>query len=149
MIYVASSWRNPIQIAVVKAIQAAGLEVYDFKDSAGFKWQEVMSDYTPGVEGIPKSEPGVSLDSYLKALQHPRARQGYIRDFFHMDKCHTCVMVLPCGNSAHLELGWCVGQGKRTAILMTDPVVPDLMYGMVDYLAPSLFDLLGWLGVVD
>ena len=26
----------------------------------------------------------------------------------------TFVLVLPCGRSAHLELGWAVGQGKRT-----------------------------------
>lgn len=43
-----------------------------------------------------------------------------------------------------------MGQRVRTAILLDGPiVVPELMYKMVDYLAPSLFDLLGWLGVED
>ena len=41
------------------------------------------------------------------------------------------------------------GAGKRTAILLEDPVEPELMYRCADYLATSLFDLLGWLGVED
>lgn len=53
------------------------------------------------------------------------------------------------GRSAHLELGWAVGQGKKTAVLLDDPVTPELMYKMVDYLAPNVHDLLGWLGVED
>lgn len=31
-------------------------------------------------------------------------------------------MVLPCGKSAHLELGWAVGAGKRTIILLEEGV---------------------------
>ena len=82
-------------------------------------------------------------------VDHPIAIDGYLADFSAMSRADTFVMVLPCGKSAHLELGWAVGRGKRTAILMEDPIEPELMYRMVDYLAPSLFDLLGWLGVED
>ncbi len=67
-----------------------------------------------------------------------------------MEKADTFVLVLPCGRSAHLELGWAVGAGKRTAILLDGPFVqPELMYKMVDHIAPDLHDLLGWLGVED
>jgi len=60
------------------------------------------------------------------------------------------VLVLPCGRSAHLELGWAAGQGKRTAILLDGPqVTPELMYKMVDHISTDAFDLLGWLGVED
>lgn len=89
------------------------------------------------------------VDTYLQMVNHPVAIDGYHADFSAMEQADTFVLVLPCGKSAHLELGWAVGAGKRTAILLEDPVEPELMYRMVDYLAPSLFDLLGWLGVGD
>lgn len=84
---------------------------------------------------------------YLQMIEHPRASEGFISDFNAMQRADTFVLVLPCGKSAHLELGWAVGAGKRTAILLEDPVEPELMYKMVDYIAPSLPELLTWLGL--
>ena len=66
-------------------------------------------------------------------------------DFAAMQRADTFVLVLPCGKSAHLELGWAVGAGKRTAVLHEDPCEPELMYRMVDHLAPSMVSLLRWL----
>ena len=89
---------------------------------------------------------------YLAAIEHPRAAEGYASDFAAMQRADTFVLVLPCGRSAHLELGWAVGAGKRTAILLdgaTEDMVPELMYKMVDHLATDIDDLLGWLGVED
>lgn len=153
MIYVASSWKNPIQIGVVAACQSAGLDVYDFRNpvgkDTGFHWSEVLptwrSDWPVGL-----GEQTVPVEEYLEGVQSFRADEGFSHDFNAMQKCDTCVLVLPCGRSAHLELGWFVGQGKKTAILLEQEfMVPELMYKMVDYLSPSLFDLLGWLGVED
>ena len=148
MIYVASSWRNPIQTAVCAALRSAGLEHYDFKNPKpgdhGFHWSEVgMPSYDR------ETNSAVPIDEYLQGIEHPRALEGFKSDFDAMQACDTCVLVLPCGGSAHLELGWFVGQGRKTAILGEDPMIPELMYKMVDYIAPSLFDLLGWLGVED
>lgn len=145
-VYVASSWRCPMQPAVVAVLRAAGIDCYDFKDSEGFHWSEVMPSYRG--DNAP-----ANVDDYLAALDHPRSIQGYERDMTAMEKADTFVLVLPCGRSAHLELGWAVGQGKRTAIVL-DPnddneVTPELMYRMVDHVAPSMLDLLGWLGVED
>jgi hypothetical protein len=142
-IYVASSWRNLLQQGVVHTLRAAGFEVYDFKnppDNTGFHWREVS---------LPHDNDAADVGGYLKALDHPRSVEGFNADFDAMKNADTFVLVLPCGRSAHLELGWAVGAGKRTAILLEDPCTPELMYKMVDYLAPSLFDLLGWLGVED
>ena len=82
-------------------------------------------------------------------LDHPRSREGFAADFAAMQRADTFVMVLPCGKSAHLELGWAIGAGKRTAILLEDPVEPELMYLMADHLSTSVHDLLDWLGVED
>lgn len=153
-VYVASSWRNPMQPAVCAVLTAAGIDHYDFRNppnGAGFGWREVK---TPGVPSAAetvaaKGSDWEQLDEYLRMIDHPRAVEGFGADFGAMERADTFVMVLPCGKSAHLELGWAVGAGKRTAILLEDPIEPELMYRMVDYLAPNLVDLLGWLGVSD
>ncbi len=143
-VYVASSWRNPYHRAVCAVLAAAEIDHYDFRnppEGAGFGWEQV-----PGfdvVNGL------ADRDTYTRMLDHPRAIEGFDADRAAMDKADTFVLVQPCGASAHLELGWAVGAGKRTAILLEDPLRPELMYRMVDHLAPSVHDLLGWLGVKD
>lgn len=146
-IYVASSWRNPTQPSVVAALRSVGHEVYDFREpesgDSGFHWADVYGrpgDAAERVEGVPASE-------MIAGLDHPLAVTGFGLDMAAMEKCDTCVLVLPCGRSAHLELGWFVGQGRRTAILLEDPCQPELMYRMVDFIAPSLDDLLSWLAL--
>jgi hypothetical protein len=149
-IYVASSWRNPWQEGVVKTLEAAGMPCYDFKNPklptsnrkmSPFRWADITMDRD--------FNGGVSVDAYLAGMKNSLARDGLRSDYSAMRQADTMVLVLPCNRSAHLELGWAVGMGKRTAILLEDPMEPELMYGLVDYLAPSLHDLLGWLGVED
>lgn len=151
-VYVASSWRNPMQPAVVNTLRAWGIDCYDFRNpgegSVGFSWRETRSHAAP--VGIPgKGSDWESVDEYLRMIEHPRAVEGYAADFAAMERADTFVMVLPCGKSAHLELGWAIGAGKRTAILLENPVEPELMYRGADYLATGLLNLLGWLGVED
>lgn len=143
-VYVASSWRCEMQAAVVASIRLAGIDCYDFKNppnNSGFGWEEVMPYDAGGL---------VYEDDYLRGLKHPRAEEGFREDFSAMERADTCVLVLPCNRSAHLELGWCVGQGKRTAVLLDGPMVtPELMYKMVDLITPSMPELLAWLGVQE
>jgi hypothetical protein len=47
-----------------------------------------------------------------------------------LEDCTCCVLVMPCGRSAHLELGYAVGAGKKSIILLSDGE-PELMYRMV------------------
>ena len=154
-VYVASSWRNLMQQGVVYALRAAGIDCYDFRNPApgdhGFSWRDIGGAPTGDEreEPLPKGADLVPVDTYLTMIEHPVAIDGYQADFAAMEKADAFVLVLPCGRSAHLELGWAVGQGKRTAILLEDPAEPELMYRMVDHLAPTLIDLLGWLGVED
>jgi hypothetical protein len=151
-VYVASSWRNPMQQAVVAVLTAAGIDHYDFRNppgGTGFSWREVKTD-RPSVTGIAtKGSDWEQVDEYLRMVNHPRAIEGYDADFAAMEKADTFVMVLPCGKSAHLEIGYAIGAGKRTAILLEDPVEPELMYRGVDFMARSVHELLGWLGVKD
>lgn len=148
LIYVASSWRNPHYDEIVDLLRTVGLNLYDFRnppDKAGFGWEQTMpADHQRFDQVLPAV--------YLKALQHPLALAGFDSDMNALRAADTVVLILPCGRSAHLELGWAVGAGKRTAILLEDPdrpMEPELMYRMVDYIAPSVADLLDWLGVED
>lgn len=142
-IYVASSWRNWKQEIVVQCLTALGHSVYDFKKD-GFSWKEVMPSYDGGT---------VSQSEYLEALEHPRSVEGYGRDFEYLHRADITILVLPCGRSAHLELGYAIGQGQRTAILLDGDyedgdrdgqVTPDLMYKAVGLIARNQHELYAW-----
>lgn len=120
-IYVASSWRNPHQPSVVEALRGDGHEVYDFRNPfngvGGFAWSEIDPDWQRW-----------SAADYRRLLTtHPIAARGFVSDLRAMQWADTCVLVLPCGRSAHLEAGWFCGQGKRTIILTRDGEEPELM----------------------
>src|SRR6266403_1358119 len=104
-IYVASSWRNPIQPEVVSELRNAGFEVYDFRnpapDNTGFHWFELDDNWK---NWTPKQ--------FCQALEHPIAISGFRTDFVAMKWADACVLVNPCGRSAHLEAGYFVGAGK-------------------------------------
>jgi hypothetical protein len=139
-VYVASSWRNPTYPAVIHALRAAGIDHYDFRnppDGAAFNWAQI---------GGPAGGATVPQATYLTMLDHPAAKAGFAADMAALQRADVCVLVLPCGRSAHLELGWAAGAGKRTAVLLDDPTTPELMYRMVDHLSPTIPDLIRWLG---
>lgn len=135
-IYVASSWRNERQQEVVKGLRTAGHEVYDFRnpkgDDHGFAWAEIDPDW--------QSWDAEQFRAALK--QHPTASRGFSNDYEAMCWADVCVLVLPCGKSAHLELGWAVGTGKRALILLDDEPEPELMYLMVNAMVTSFDELL-------
>ena len=54
----------------------------------------------------------------------------------------TCVLVLPCGRSAHTEAGWCKGRGKRTIVYIPEMEVPELMYKLFDAVTDSIEGIL-------
>ena len=130
-IYVASSWRNNQQAAVVHVLELAGHAVYDFKNPApgnsGFSWSEIDPNWQQWTAA-----------QYVAALDHPIAKAGYASDFNAMKWADTFVLVLPCGRSAHLELGWAAGAGKQTLILTSDGQEPELMAKMCDHICTSL-----------
>lgn len=145
-IYVASSWRNQDQPMVVEKLRGEGHEVYDFRHPAegndGFTWKEVMPSWTP----TGTNDGTVPVEEYVANIGHPKAVEGFGLDFDAMKWAEVCVLVLPCGRSAHLELGWAVGAKRRTAIILDGPnVVPELMYRMVDLLATDVGEVIDWL----
>lgn len=143
-IYVASSWRNPLQPSIVKLLRSRGHEVYDFREPApgetGFSWAEIDRDWQ-------KWTPA----QYRTGLRHGLAELGYARDMHALEEADVCVMVQPCGVSAALELGWAVGHGIAAAVLLNggERFEPELMLGMADKLCVSTEELLAWLSYVE
>ena len=132
-IYVASSWRNVRHPNVVDVLRISGHDVYDFKNPApgnsGFSWSEIDPNWKQWTN-----------EQYREALNHPIAKRGFNSDFNAMKWADTFVLVLPCGRSAHLELGWACGMGKQTLILL-DQMEPELMVKMVDQVCVTLEEL--------
>jgi hypothetical protein len=135
-IYVASSWRNEKQPSVVSVLRRSGHEVYDFKNpragNHGFHWSEIDPDWQ-----------NWTTEAYRECLNHPIAEAGFKSDFDAMKWADTFILVLPCGRSAHLEMGWACGAGKRTAILL-DKMEPELMVKMCNKLLLSQDEMLQW-----
>lgn len=133
-IYVASSWRNLYQQAVVAALRARGHEVYDFRHpvegNEGFHWSEIDPNWQQWTE-----------EEFVAALKHPIAEHGFGFDWRAMQLAHACVLVLPCGRSAHLEAGWFVGADRPLHILTNDSSEPELMYKMATGVHTSFTEL--------
>jgi hypothetical protein len=123
-IYVASSWRNSYQPGIVALLREHGHDVYDFRNPApgnhGFAWSDIDPHWL-------KWGPA----AFRLALSHPVAVDGFRLDMTALERCDACLCVLPCGRSAHLELGWAAGAGKLTAIYIPEPQEPELMYRML------------------
>lgn len=143
-IYVASSWRNLYQPAIVQALRSSGHEVYDFRSPKpgieGFRWQDAG-----GPESYRHGD-CVSVETYRKMLAHPRAAEGYESDISHVRWCDAVVYVLPCGRSASFEFGYAMGQGKRGYVVAFDSIEPDLMFREATIIGnmKELFDAFGW-----
>jgi len=122
-IYLASSWRNHAQPLLVELLRSQGHEVYDFRHPAegddGFSWREIDKDWE-------KWTP----EQYVEALRHPAARRGLALDVGGMEWSDTVVLLQPCGRSAHLEIGWAIGSGRETHVLLVPGQEPELMVGM-------------------
>jgi hypothetical protein len=120
-IYVASSWRNKYQPAVVGVLRELGHEVYDFRNPApgnhGFSWSSIdpnWKNWTPA--------------EYRAALAHPIAKDGHGHDDRALRWADTGLLVLPSGRSASWELGFVMGRGFPGYVYMPEACEPELMY---------------------
>ena len=126
-VYVASSWRNVIYPQVLEVLRQAGHDVYDFRHQGGADWNpaEMRSEELFGF------------------LDHPRVNSIFKKDMDALVESDAVVCVLPCGRSAHLELGYGIGAGKRTVLLWHDGDAPDIMHKAVDAIVFDVADIPG------
>ena len=139
-VYVASSWRNEKQPEVVERLRKEGHEVYDFRRphlgpgarGVGFHWSEIdlmWKSWTP--------------QEFRQHLDHPLAEEGFGSDLAGIDWADACVCLLPCGRSAHLEMGWMLGAEKLGVFLIEGPEEPELMYKLADHVCISIDEVIG------
>ena len=103
----------------------------DYKAPGGFHWADVdenWQDWQPA--------------EYIENLTHPIAEKGFKADLDAMLWADVCVLVLPCGRSAHTEAGWFAGKGLKTIVYMPEKQEPELMYKLFDGVVGNLKDLL-------
>lgn len=109
-LYVASSWRNSYQPAVVSIARGMGFSVYDFREPEpgvkGFGWK--------AIEPSPVKE--WTFERYREVLAHPIAEDAFQRDLKGLQADAT-LLVMPAGRSAHWEHGYAVGRGQQVATL--------------------------------
>ena len=135
-IYLASSWRNKHYETVLQVLRFQGYETYDFKHPedqslSGFSWENLHKDVKSW-----------TCEDFKQNLHHPEATNAFEKDFRAMHEADYCVLLLPCGRSAHSEAGWMKGQGKKVFILdLSEHPIPELMYQMYDMYDTRLIDL--------
>lgn len=141
-IYLASSWRNPFQPGLVTRLREAGHEVYDFRNPphgrGGFAWSKIDPNWQQWTAA-----------EYRAALDSPAAEDGYRADKDGMEWADVCVLLLPCGRSAHLEAGFMAGQGKAVFVLTHDGEEPELMAKLLTGICVHELELLEELYAYD
>ncbi len=137
-IYVASSWRNTIQPAVVESLRQHGHRVYDFKNpkpgDKGFHWSEIDPEWQSWTK-----------EKYRACLDHSIAINGFLTDLHAMQWANVFVGVMPFGRSASIEMGWAAGQEKKTILLLSDGE-PELMVKVFDHICCTLEEVLERIG---
>ncbi len=134
-IYVASSWRNAYFPLVIETLRREGFDVYDFRNPPdggnGFRWSDVGVDWLDW-----------SPQEYRERLSHPKAEKQFDNDIKAMMACDACVLLLPCGRSAHTEAGWFAGKGKPVILYMPEKQEPELMYKLFSCVCCDLKELI-------
>lgn len=122
-IYLATSWRNPHYEPTLAALGALH-HVYDFKNNkTAFSWKTLLAG-----EGGKTQYPVSAVEQALRANE---ARAAWYADYSHLINADACVLLLPAGNSAHMEAGLAGGQKKPVLLYVPQEVralEPDLMW---------------------
>lgn len=131
MIYLIGSLRNCNIPFVSRALRDAGYSVFDDWMAAGPEADDYWQRY--------EIERGRTFNEALDGIA---AEHVFDHDKSWLNYCDTGVLVAPAGRSAHLELGWMLGQGKRGYVLFdAQPERYDVMYKLATGVAFSVEEL--------
>jgi hypothetical protein len=82
-----------------------------------------------------------SVSEYKKGLEHPASERQFQADLDALNWADTCIIVLPCGRSAHTEAGWMKGAGKKVIVYIPEMQEAELMYKLFDLVSDSLEEI--------
>lgn len=116
-IYLIGSLRNERIPDMASELRRHGFDVFDDWYAPGPKADDHWKNYEQ-----------VRGRNYLEALEGHAAKHIFEFDKEHIDNADGAVMILPCGKSGHLELGYVRGKNKPGWILLDEPDRWDVMY---------------------
>jgi hypothetical protein len=130
-LYLIGSLRNPQVPIVAQQLRHAGHTVFDDWFAAGPEADDRWRDYERG-----------RGRTFIQALDGFACRNVYAFDRKHLDEAEAAVLLLPAGKSGHLELGYAIGQGKLSFIVLDDdPDRYDTMYRYATKVVANVDDL--------
>lgn len=119
MIYVIGSLKKDRPKQVANLLREKGWEVFDDWGATAYDQDTHWTRYEREGRGR----------SFREALEGKAAVNAFEFDYTHLIQCRAAVMVMPCGKSGHLELGWVIGRYKPGFILLDgEPAEYELMY---------------------
>lgn len=125
MIYLAGSWKATGRLDTMRdLLRDHDHEVYDFREHDAFHW----SDVDPSIEKGAGQVMDTPAANFRQFLYTSPCAQGFARDMANLVLADTVLLVLPCGKSAHFELGYAFANQKKTIVWLTPLVQPELMY---------------------
>lgn len=117
-VYIGGALANPEIVRLTRTLLENGYDAFS-------EW------YTPGKEAdVLWRDYEIALGfDYRTALARPSAQNTFRFDRTNIEDSDVFIMLLPCGKSAHLELGYAAGRGIDTIIYMPEqPERWDVMY---------------------
>jgi hypothetical protein len=126
-VYIIGSLRNSEVVKFANALDARGFEAFADWISPGPDADDYLRDYA--------KERGLD---YKKTLKTYAAQHIFEFDTMHIKRCDAAVMLMPCGKSGHLELGFVRGIGKPGYILFDK--VPERVDVMYQFATDVFFD---------
>ena len=120
-VYLIGSLINPEVHKLSQKIRELGFIVFDDWYAAGPEADDKWRDYEKA-----------RGRTYRDALAGLAAEHVYNFDFKHLNESDVAVLLLPCGKSGHLELGYMLGKGRKGYILLDNPERWDVMYKFAD-----------------
>lgn len=142
-IYISSSWRNRYQPELVAALRRRGHEVYDFRHPKGRHDHNVWDGVSNRLGYGADYEAGnLTPEQFRQMLTDTEAAVRFKEHYSAMQAADTCILLLPCERSSHVEAGAMSMMGKRVFVMdMSQETKPELMYLMFNDYFYSLDDL--------
>lgn len=117
LIYLIGSLRNSKVPLIGNLLREAKFDVFDDWYAGGPNADDCWAAYERG-----------RGRTFVEALGGFSAAHTFMYDYHHLRNADIALLVLPAGKSAHLELGWMIGQGKPGYVLLDSPERWDVMY---------------------
>ena len=133
LIYIATSHSNPFIDQTVSIIKSSGCIPYDFRNNK-FKWKNV---------NIKRSQS--DLFNFLHELVDASARQAFRNNLTALSDCQGLILLLPAGNSSHIEAGYTQSRNIPTCIYAPGSFRAELMYLLIEEFTVNEDTLQSWL----